>query len=69
MTIRKIDNFGRITIPKNLRDDLGINENDEFEVGTTVMDGKTIIYLYKEDLGNKRKEELLAELKKLGVEL
>lgn len=69
MTIRKIDNFGRITIPKNLRDDLGINENDEFEVGTTVMDGKTIIYLYKEDLGNKRKEELLAELKRLGVEL
>lgn len=69
MTIRKIDNFGRITIPKNLRDDLGINENDEFEIGTTVMDGKTIIYLYKEDLGNKRKEELLAELKKLGVEL
>ena len=69
MTIRKIDNFGRITIPKNLRDDLGINENDEFEIGTTVMDGKTIIYLYKEDLGNKRKEELLAELKRLGVEL
>jgi len=69
MTIRKIDNFGRITIPKNLRDDLGINENDEFEIGTTVMDGKTIIYLYKEDLGNKRKEELLAELKKLGVEI
>lgn len=69
MTIRKIDNFGRITIPKNLRDDLGIKENDEFEIGTTVIDGKTMIYLYKEDLGNKRKEELLAELKKLGIEI
>lgn len=66
---RKIDGFGRITIPKNMRDNLGIKENDEFEIGTTMVDGETIIYLYKEDLESKRKEELLAELRKLGVEL
>lgn len=66
---RKIDNFGRITIPKNMRDKLGIKENDEFEIGTTLIDGKTIIYLYKEDLMGKRKEELLEELRKMGVEI
>lgn len=66
---RRIDSFGRITIPKNMRDKLGIKENDEFEIGTTLIDGKTIIYLYKEDLIGKRKEELLEELKALGIEI
>lgn len=66
---RKIDGLGRITIPKNMRDKLRIKENDEFTIGTTVIDGETVIYLYKEDLGYKRKEELLAELRALGVEL
>lgn len=66
---RKIDGFGRITIPKHMRDKLGIVENDEFAIGTTVIDGETIIYLYKEDLGNKRKKELLAELKAMGVKI
>ena len=66
---RKIDGLGRITIPKPMRDKLGILENDEFEIGTMIVAGKTIIYLYKEDLDDKRKEELLAELKMLGVEI
>lgn len=66
---RKIDNLGRITIPKNMRDKLGVVENDEFEIGTTIINGETIIYLRKENLGQSRKEQLLAELKALGVEL
>lgn len=64
---RKIDGFGRITIPKNMRDKLEIEENDEFEIGITTIEGKTIIYLYKEDLGNKRRQELLKELRRMGV--
>ena len=66
---RKIDGLGRITIPKNMRDRLGVVENDEFEIGTTVVNGETIIYLRKENLGQSRKEQLLAELKAMGVEL
>lgn len=66
---RKIDNLGRITIPKNMRDKLGVVENDEFEIGTTIINGETIIYLRKENLGQSRKEQLLAELKALGVEI
>ena len=66
---RKIDRLGRITIPKHMRDDLGIQEEDEFVIGTTAIEGETIIYLYKQDLGNKRKAELLAELKAMGVEI
>ena len=66
---RKIDNFGRITIPKNMRDKLGIKENDEFEIGTALLEGKQIIYLYKEDLENKRKEALIEELKRMGVNI
>ena len=66
---RKIDGLGRITVPKNMRDKLRIRENDEFAIGTTVVEGETIIYLYKENLGNKRKEELLAELRAMGVEI
>ena len=66
---RKIDGLGRITIPKNMRDKLGVKENDEFEIGTINVGGENFIYLYKEDLGDKRKEELLAELKALGVEI
>ena len=66
---RKIDNLGRITIPKNLRDDLGVRENDEFEIGIGNIDGKTIIYLYKENLGNRKKKEMIAALKAMGVDV
>ena len=66
---RKIDGLGRITIPKNMRDKLGVVENDEFEIGTTIVDGETIIYLRKENLGQSRKEQLSAELKAMGVEI
>lgn len=33
--IRRVDNFGRITIPKTLRKKLNIQENDALEISIT----------------------------------
>lgn len=35
---RKVDSLGRVSIPKNIRARLSINDNDEVEVGILHMD-------------------------------
>ena len=44
-TSRKIDNLGRITIPKGLRDRFGLEENDEMELFTGQIEGRQYILL------------------------
>lgn len=44
--IRKLDNLGRITLPKGLRDRMYLsNDNDELEIFTAVIDGRQCICL------------------------
>ena len=43
---RKLDNLGRITLPKGLRDRMYLNnDNDELEIFTAVIDGRNCICL------------------------
>lgn len=67
MAKRRIDNVGRITIPKNIRDEFGINENDEFEFSTKMIDGKMHICLFKENLGNNKIQDMIETMKAMGV--
>lgn len=46
--IRRIDDLGRIVIPKEIRRSLGIKEGDPLEVFTT-RDGEVILKPYQED--------------------
>jgi AbrB family looped-hinge helix DNA binding protein len=64
-TTRKIDALGRITIPKGLRDRMGLHENDDMELFTMESGGKEYICLTaaKEDVDRyKLAVELLQEL-------
>lgn len=47
--IRRIDDLGRITIPRELRRKLKVRENDAFEIGITSIDGKNAFYLLPYD--------------------
>ena len=44
-TTRKIDALGRVTIPKGLRDRMGIRENDDMELFTMESGGCEYIWL------------------------
>ncbi|AKG91373.1 looped-hinge helix DNA binding domain, AbrB family [Geoglobus ahangari] len=60
MARSKIDRFGRILIPKEIRRNLGIE--DEVEVEVEVRGGKILIAIEDRDL-KKRVEELIDHLK------
>lgn len=61
--IRKVDNLGRLVIPAELRNVLGIDKLDPLEIFT---DGdKIVIQKYQP---NAEKEEVTAELEKLVAE-
>lgn len=44
-TTRKIDALGRVTIPKGMRDRMGIRENDDMELFTMESGGREFICL------------------------
>lgn len=44
-TTRKIDALGRVTIPKGLRDRMGLRENDDMELFTMEAGGREYICL------------------------
>ncbi len=56
----KIDKFGRILIPKEIRSSLGIKENTELEI--EVKDEKILINLQNSSL-ERRVEEAISYLK------
>ena len=63
---RKIDNLGRVTIPKSMRDRLGWAQNDEVEFYT--MDG-TFIVLSKGKMRDSRYDVAIELLEELGLEI
>ncbi|MEY9973138.1 transcriptional pleiotropic regulator of transition state genes [Lysinibacillus sp. RC46] len=61
--IRKVDGLGRVVLPKELRNTLGIDNQDPLEIFT---DGdKIVIQKYQP---NAEKEEVTAELEKLAAD-
>lgn len=46
--IRRIDDLGRVVIPKEIRRSLGIKEGDPMEIFTT-REGEILLKLYQED--------------------
>ena len=63
---RKIDNLGRVTIPKPIRDRLGWEQNDEVEFYT--MDGTSVV-LSRGKMRDSRYDIAAEVLGELGLEI
>lgn len=82
--LRKIDELGRIVIPKNVRQNLGIEEGDTFEIcteagnlilvpcneRTLATDLRKIFLMHEHDeQDNVKYHEVLEKIRKLAKEL
>jgi len=56
----KVDKYGRIFLPKDVRDKLGLHENDELSL--EVREDEIVIRVQRDDL-EKRVDELVEYLK------
>jgi AbrB family looped-hinge helix DNA binding protein len=70
-TFRKIDNLGRVVIPKHLRDKLHINDNDELEVFYHVDNQQKGYVCFSKRVERKDNRKLIAKrlLEELGIEV
>lgn len=68
-TTRKIDTLGRVTIPKGLRDRMGIKVNDDMELFTMEHEGKEYICLSAVETVPFKYLMAAQVLEELGVEM
>ena len=66
---RRVDNLGRVVLPKNLRLRAGIADGDELEIFTTEQNGRYFICLTKMTNEDPRKEMARKLLEELGIEI
>lgn len=66
-TSRKIDGLGRITIPKSLRDRMGIDVNDDMELFVIEGGGRTYIAISPVDAVNERYKIAAEALLEMGI--
>ncbi len=66
-TTRRIDNLGRITIPKSLRDRMGIDVNDEMELFVFEDEERSYIAISPVNPVAPRFKEAAKTLLELGV--
>ena len=66
---RRMDNLGRIVLPKNLRLRAGIAEGDELDIFTTEENGRYFICLTKSDYVDPRYAVARDLLMELGLEI
>ena len=66
---RRLDNLGRIVIPKGLRTRLNIADGDELEVFTTSLNGVSYICLTNNYVQDTKYTNAVAVLEELGLEV
>ena len=66
---RKLDNLGRIVIPKGLRDRLGIADGEELEFFTLYLDHKNYICLTNNQEENPKYQTAALVLEELGLDI
>ena len=64
---RKIDNLGRIVIPKHLRNKVGIADGDELEIFTEEVNGRMFICFSKVVTKDERYDQARKLLAELGI--
>lgn len=67
-TSKKIDSVGRVTIPKAIRERMGMREGDELEVFTTNVEGREFV-CFSKAVGNARHKIAAEVLAELGLEI
>lgn len=68
-TSRKLDNLGRIVIPKSLRTRLGISENEELQFYTMRKDGISYICLTNCHEEDPKYRNAASVLEELGIDI
>jgi AbrB family looped-hinge helix DNA binding protein len=66
---RRVDNLGRVVLPKNLRLRAGIADGDELEIFTLEESGRYYICLSKADFEDPRYAVARGLLEELGLEI
>ena len=66
-TTRKIDALGRVTIPKGMRDRMGIRENDDMELFTMESGGREYICLASAQVMQDRYKLAASLLEELNI--
>lgn len=68
-TTRKLDNLGRIVIPKGLRTRLDISDGEELEFFTMQADGKNFICLTNNHEQDPKYHLAASVLEELGIDI
>jgi bifunctional DNA-binding transcriptional regulator/antitoxin component of YhaV-PrlF toxin-antitoxin module len=68
-TSRKLDNLGRIVIPKGLRTRLGFNESDDLYFYTMSQDGISYICLTNCQTEDPKYRTAVSVLEELGIDI
>lgn len=61
--VRRIDDLGRVVIPKEIRQTLRIKEGDPLEIAYNSAEGQIILTKYHEETLAERINQIAAELK------